>query len=170
MAYFPRNVAGILPTNYILDQVSSAQEKIAEAREEILIERETVLASRKMVHAQRLKAGNAEATLMSLIREFLGKTGESIPENLNTAYGLVIKERDQLGVAEYDHIQAVEVLGGREWEFAEKENDFYQYGLQDIFSLAGVVTSASASAFAATIATTSLGAQYEITIHEPSSI
>jgi hypothetical protein len=139
MAYVPRNGAGDLPTNYILEQVSSAQEKLAEAREEILIERETVHMSRKVVHAQRLKVGNAEATLMNLIREFLGRTGESIPENLNTAYGLAVKERDELGVVEYDHMQAVETLGGREWEFAEKENDFYQYGLQDIFSLAGVV-------------------------------
>lgn len=113
---------------------SENHEELADAREEVLVEREAVRSRAKRVRAQRIRTGDAEASFINQFRKTFLEHASSFPPALAAAYQKVIEERDALGSIEVDYLQVEEDLGAHEWEFTEKENDFYQYGLQELFS------------------------------------
>ncbi|KAF2469457.1 uncharacterized protein BDR25DRAFT_49696 [Lindgomyces ingoldianus] len=116
------------------EKASKIQEKLAEEREKLLLERDNVRSAGKKVRIRRVQTGDAEAAFMSVLREFINRHGDLFTSELNAAYRKVEQERDILGSMEEDYLQAERSLGGSEWTFIDKENDFYQYEIQDLFS------------------------------------
>jgi hypothetical protein len=117
-----------------IEQIAENQEVLAEARETLLVERSTLRSHSKRVNTQRVRTGNAEVEFMNALRVFYHENGLALPPALLVAYEKVQEERDKLGSIEAEYFQAEEALGGKEWEFMDQENDFYQYELQDLFS------------------------------------
>ncbi|PVH94891.1 hypothetical protein DM02DRAFT_175458 [Periconia macrospinosa] len=117
-----------------LDEASLVQEELGNLRESLLVEREKVRSSSNQLRIQRVKAGDAEANFMNLLRKFFNERREDFPPELNAAYNVVQEARDNLGVMEEDYLQAERTLSGSEWTFMEKEGDVYQFELHELFS------------------------------------
>jgi hypothetical protein len=115
-----------------LDRLSEKQEELSEEREALLVKRSELRSLGKRVHAQRRRNADAEALFMTKLREFYNNPGPSFPDSLTSAFEKVQEERDRLGSLETDYLQAEETLGGEEWGFMDRENDLYQYDLQDL--------------------------------------
>ncbi|KAF2469461.1 uncharacterized protein BDR25DRAFT_304533 [Lindgomyces ingoldianus] len=117
-----------------LDEAAETHRKLVTEREKLLIHRENVRSAATKVRSRRIGAGNAEADFMNLLRGFTNQFGHLFTSHLITAYQKVQEARDALGTVEEDYLCAERSLGGFEWTFIDKENDFYQYELQDLFS------------------------------------
>lgn len=119
-----------------LDAFSKQQRQLANAREKLFMQRERLRSYGKILRAQREKTGSAEEAFMNEVRRYWNEqSGQtSLPPPIQESYQLVQQERDQLGVAEDDWIQAERKFGGAEWEFIEKETTFYEHDIKAQFS------------------------------------
>jgi hypothetical protein len=117
-----------------LNEASDSQARLATARQQLLIKRERVRTSSRRVQLKRVDAGDAEATYMSRLREFVNNYREKLPSTLLDAYDKVERTRDDLGEIEENYLQAERDLTGAEWTFMDQENAFYQFDLHGIMS------------------------------------
>ncbi|KAF2996446.1 hypothetical protein E8E13_003780 [Curvularia kusanoi] len=116
----------------MLRDAAKNQERLSESREGLIIERQRLVSSRSQVRVKRLEIRDAEASLMSILRTYFNDFEKPPPESLFESYNRVDQLRDELGVIEEEFLLAERKLAGSEWEFQEKENDFYQFELLDI--------------------------------------
>ncbi|KAJ4374889.1 hypothetical protein N0V83_001967 [Neocucurbitaria cava] len=115
-----------------LRYVSEAQWELAKVRKQLLVKRQRVRTFSRNVQLKRVDAGDAEATFMSRLRAFINENRDKLPTILIDAYDKVEETRNDLGETEENYLQAERDLTGAEWTFIDQENDFYQYGLQDL--------------------------------------
>lgn len=119
-----------------LQDAATVQERLAGSREELLKERERLRASGGRVRNKRVEAGNAEATFMSALRNYLNYMNVDIPKPLLEAYGQVETLRNELGVLEEDFLEADRKFAGTEWRLLDQENDFFQFDLLELYDSA----------------------------------
>ncbi|KAH6865210.1 hypothetical protein BKA58DRAFT_241043 [Alternaria rosae] len=117
-----------------LNTLSDSQARLSSIREDLLIERERVRATRRKVRQKRIDAGNAEASFMTRLREFVNDYPDELSRALLAAYNLVREARDDLGELEDDYLGAESDLTGAEWTFVARETQFYQFDINNIFS------------------------------------
>jgi hypothetical protein len=115
-----------------LEDASESQIRLATARQQLLIKRGKVRTASRKVQLKRVDAGDAEATFMSRLREFVNYHREELPSTLLDTYDKVERTRDDLGEIEENYLQAERDLTGAEWEFMDQENAFYQFDLHSI--------------------------------------
>ncbi|KAF2728508.1 hypothetical protein EJ04DRAFT_528574 [Polyplosphaeria fusca] len=114
-----------------LEELSDSHDDLVNARKDLLVEREKVRAAAKPLSAQRTQTRSAETAFMDLARQFCNEHGIAFPPHLAAAYGTLQMEHDNLGVLAEENFQAERSLDALEWEYLEKEEDFYQYDLRD---------------------------------------
>jgi len=117
-----------------LNTLSDSQARLSSVREDLLIERERVRATGLKVRQKRVDAGNAEASFMSRLREFVNDYPGELSRALLAAYNHVRETRDDLGELEDDYLGAESDLTGAEWTFVARETQFYQFDINSIFS------------------------------------
>ncbi|CAO2654010.1 Nn.00g107430.m01.CDS01 [Neocucurbitaria sp. VM-36] len=117
-----------------IHDASEAQWELAKVRKQLLIKRQRVRTSSRHVQLKRVDAGDAEATFMNRLREYVNENRDKLPTTLLDAYDKVEQTRNDLGEFEENYLQAERDLTGAEWKFIDQENDFYQFGLQKILA------------------------------------
>ncbi|KAF3035087.1 protocadherin- 15 [Didymella heteroderae] len=115
-----------------IDDAAKKQRDLSNSRENLLARRERTRASSKRVQAKRSEAGDAEAAFMDYIRDFMSSTTTPSFEMINL-YNRVESARNDLGAMEADHQQLERSLSGADWMLKEEEDEFYQYGLTELF-------------------------------------
>jgi hypothetical protein len=115
-----------------LENSSDSQLRLATSRKQLLIKRERVRALGRKVQLKRIDAGDAEATFLSIVRQFINNYHQELPSTLLDAYDNVERKRNDLGEIEEDYLQAERDLAGTEWTFMDHENVFYQFDLHSI--------------------------------------
>jgi hypothetical protein len=116
----------------VLQDVASQQETLAKSREDLVIERQRLISSRNQVRAKRLETRDAEAGLMSCLRNLMNDVQQKIPASLLESYHRVDTLRNELGILEEEFLLAERKFAGSEWGFMDEENDFYQFKLLDV--------------------------------------
>jgi hypothetical protein len=116
----------------LLQDVASKQETLAKSREDLVIERQRLISSRNQVRAKRLETRDAEAGLMSCLRNLMNDVQQKIPASLLESYHRVDTLRNELGILEEEFLLAERKFAGSEWGFMDEENDFYQFELLDV--------------------------------------
>lgn len=117
-----------------LGDLASQQEEVAESREQLLVGRGQLARSRMRVQEQRDRTGNAEVSLMNILRQHYNDLGSAFPPEIDAAYAKVDEERTKLGSLEAEHIELDRTLGAREWTHMDLENNFYQFDVQQILA------------------------------------
>jgi hypothetical protein len=115
-----------------IQDVADKQEKLSKSREGLLARRERARASSKNIQAKRSAAGDAEAAFMDYIRDFMSSATTPSFQMIDL-YNKVETARNDLGALEADHQQLERNLTGADWMFKEEEDEFYQYGLSELF-------------------------------------
>jgi hypothetical protein len=116
----------------LLQDVASKQETLAKSREDLVIERQRLISSRNQVRAKRLETRDAEAGLMSCLRNLMNDVQQKIPASLLESYHRVDTLRNELGILEEEFLLSERKFAGSEWGFMDEENDFYQFELLDV--------------------------------------
>ena len=115
-----------------IDDAAIKQEKLSKSRENLLVKRERTRVSGKKVQAKRSEAGDAEAAFMDHIRNFMN-TATTPSFQMIDLFNKVESARNELGAMEADYQQLERSLTGADWMFKEEEDEFYQYGLPELF-------------------------------------
>ena len=115
----------------VLQDVASKQETLAQSREDLVIERQRLISSRNQVRAKRLETRDAEAGLMSCLRNLMNDIQQKVPALLFESYNRVDALRNELGILEEEFLLAERKFAGSEWGFMDEENEFYQFELLD---------------------------------------
>ena len=116
----------------VLQDVASKQETLAKLREDLVIERQRLISSRNQVRAKRLETRDAEAGLMSFLRNLMNEIQQKVPASLLESYNRVDTLRNELGILEEEFLLAERKFAGSEWGLMDEENDFYQFELLDV--------------------------------------
>lgn len=116
----------------VLQDVASKQETLAKLREDLVIERQRLISSRNQVRIKRLETRDAEAGLMSCLRNLMNDIQQKVPASLLESYNRVDTLRNELGILEEEFLLAERKFAGSEWGFMDEENDFYQFELLDV--------------------------------------
>ena len=116
----------------VIQDVASKQETLANLREDLIIERQRLISTRNQVRAKRLETRDAEAGLMSCLRNLMNDIQQKIPASLLESYNRVDTLRNELGILEEEFLLAERKFAGSEWRFMDEENDFYQFELLDV--------------------------------------
>ncbi|KAF2204021.1 hypothetical protein GQ43DRAFT_469478 [Delitschia confertaspora ATCC 74209] len=117
-----------------LGTVAQHHKQLARSRDQLIMQREQFRMLARTLHVEREKTATAEDSFMNKLRQFHSDGTSIISASIEESYQAVQKAREELGAAENDWIQAERNLGGAEWVFLEKEENFYRSDLIDRFS------------------------------------
>jgi hypothetical protein len=108
------------------------QQALATSRRDLLLRREGTRSSGAVVQSKQLEARDVEAALMSSMRQFYHQYLGSLPVPLKLLYEKLEGLRDGMSIIQDDHEEAQRGLTGREWAFADQEEEVYQYQIEDL--------------------------------------
>jgi hypothetical protein len=117
-----------------LESLQEKHKQLAQSREQnVILKRMELRTILESIQRHRQKAGDAEASLVTSLRQFCEQRGIDLPPEIDSQYHEVQDQRDSIGKLEYDFLQTQKTYSASEWQFIEEEDDFYQYHILESF-------------------------------------
>jgi len=129
-----RSEEGLDSIQALLKDLCQKQRTLASSRRDLLLRRESTRSLGTVLQSKQVEARDVEAALMSSMRQFYHEHVGSLPVSLTSLYERLETLRNAMSINQDEHEQAQRGLSGKEWAFADQEEEVYQYQIEDILS------------------------------------